>query len=277
MAFSGLKTFVARWPRGLVVLVCAGLLVLWLLGQIALGGQVTLVPLITALLVVAGLYWTSRRVLATEDNVRVAEEGHITDRFTQAMGHLGDTEMAIRLGGIYALERIAKDSEKDHGPIMAVLTAYVRENAPRQDEEPPKAAARPATDIQAILTVLGRRETTGKNKSNDRLDLRQTQLVGANLYNADLVGAELYNANLAWAFLSEARLGWAILTGANLVGAELYNADLYNANLDGAILTGANLDNADLYNANQSWTGPSWTGPSWTGPSWTGPSWTGPS
>ena len=179
-----------------------------------------------------------------------AEEGHLTERFTQAMGQLGDTEMAIRLGGIYALERIAKDSEKDHGPIMAVLTAYVREKAPRQDEEPPKAAARPATDIQAILTVIGRRETTGKNKSNDRLDLRQTQLVGANLYNADLVGAELYNANLAWAFLSEARLGWAILTGAILVGAELYNADLYNANLDGAILTGANLDNADLYNAN---------------------------
>ena len=35
----------------------------------------------------------------------------------------GDDNMAIRLGGIYALERIAKDSEKDHGPIMEVLTA----------------------------------------------------------------------------------------------------------------------------------------------------------
>ena len=40
--------------------------------------------------------------------------------------------MAIRLGGIYALERIARDSEKDHGPIMEVLTAYVREKAPRK-------------------------------------------------------------------------------------------------------------------------------------------------
>ena len=36
MTFSELKTCVASWPRGLVF---AGLLVLWLLGQIALGGS----------------------------------------------------------------------------------------------------------------------------------------------------------------------------------------------------------------------------------------------
>ena len=53
--------------------------------------------------------------------------------------------MAIRLGGIYALERIAKDSEKDHGPIMEVLTAYVRENAPRPAAAPPPAAPAPLT------------------------------------------------------------------------------------------------------------------------------------
>ena len=170
MTFSELKTFVASWPRGLVVLaglVCAALLVLWLLGQIALGGQVTLVQIITALLVLAGLYWTSRRVVATEETVRVAQEGHITDRFTKAIAQLGDDKMAIRLGGIYALERIAKDSEKDHGPIMEVLTAYVRENATKQGEYAEKAAQGPTTDIQAILTVIRRRETTGKNRGND--------------------------------------------------------------------------------------------------------------
>ena len=129
MTYSDVKKFVSNWPRelvGLGVLVSAVLLLLWQLEQ------VTLVQILTGLLVLAGLYWTSRRVLAAEDNVRVAEEGHITDRFTKAIAQLGDKEMAIRLGGIYALERIAKDSEKDHGPIMEVLTAYVREKAPRQ-------------------------------------------------------------------------------------------------------------------------------------------------
>ena len=152
MALSDVKKFVSSWPREMVwlaVLVSAVLFVLWQLGQ------VTLVQIITGLLVLAGLYWTSRRVLAAEDNVRVgqdnvrvAEEGHITDRFTKAIAQLGDGNMAIRLGGIYALERIAKDSKKDHGPIMEVLTAYVRENAPRQ-EEAPQTAPRAAADRHA--------------------------------------------------------------------------------------------------------------------------------
>ena len=247
MTFSELKTFVARWPRGLVVLaglVCAGLLVLWLLGQVALGGQVTLVQIITALLVLTGLYWTSRRVVA-------AEEGHITDRFTKAIAHLGADNMAIRLGGIYALERIAKESEKDHGPIMEVLTAYVRENAPTREEDTHAAPKRPPTDIQAILTVIGRRETTGKNRGNDRLDLTDTRLVGAALSGATLSGATLSGANLTGADLGAADLSGADLSGADLTGADLGGADLTGAtlgaaNLDRAILDAANLDRAIL-------------------------------
>ena len=79
--------------------------------------------------------------------------------------------MAIRLGGIYALERIAKDSEKDHGPIMEVLTAYVREKAPRKENHKPQAGEKPPTDIQAILTVIGRRKTTEIKRLDDFLDL----------------------------------------------------------------------------------------------------------
>jgi hypothetical protein len=35
----------------------------------------------------------------------------------------------IRLGGIYALERITNELEKDYWSIMEVLTAYVRKNS----------------------------------------------------------------------------------------------------------------------------------------------------
>ena len=251
MAFSELKKFVARWPRGLVVLaglVCAVLLVLWQLGQITLDGQVTLVQILTGLLVLVGLYWTSRRVLAAEDNVRVAEEGHITERFTKAIAQLGDQEMAIRLGGIYALERIAKDSEKDHGPIMEVLTAYVREKAPRREEDIPTAAEKPPTDIQAILTVIGRREPTGNNRGNDPLDLSFTRLVRANLTGANLNTADLVGANLtrAWMF------------GANLSGANLNTANLSGANLNEADLTWADLFGAKNLTAEQVWSARNW-------------------
>ena len=192
----------------------------------------TLAQILGGLGLLYGLSLAERRIVATEKNVsvaqenlsvaltnvsvaqetvRVAEEGHITDRFTKAIAQLGDKEMAIRLGGIYALERIAKDSEKDHGPIMEVLTAYVRENAPRHGEYAEKVAAKPPTDIQAVLTVIGRRETTGKNRRNDRLDLRHTHLAGVVILDADLQGADLQGADLNRTILVRANLG-----GANL-------------------------------------------------------------
>ena len=232
MAFD-VNKFVAKWRKELVDLavlvglVFAVLLLLWWLGQITLCGQVTIVQIITGILVLVGMYWTSRRVLAAEKTVRVAEEGQITERFTRAIDQLGQEgkgKMAIRLGGIYALERIARDSETDHGPIMEVLTAYVRENAPRQEEVIPPAAEKMPTDIQAILTVISRRETTGKNRGNARLDLKQTELVLADLRGADLANANLYDANLSG----------AILHGTDLRGTDLYNAILYDAILSGA-------------------------------------------
>ena len=249
MAFAELKTFVARWRKelvglamldGLVGLVSAVLFVLWWFGRVTFVEQeVTIVQIITALFVLVGMHWTMRRVRAAEKTVEVVEEGHITDRFTKAIAQLGDDKMAIRLGGIYALERIAKDSEKDHGPIMEVLTADVREKAPRKENHKPQADEKPPTDIQAILTVIRRRETTDKNRGTDRLDLRKTHLVGAGLIEANLTGIILLEADLRGAYLMKADLTGAILTGAILTGADL----------DEAILTGADLRGADLTEA----------------------------
>ena len=36
------------------------------------------------------------------------------------------------IGGIYALERIARDSAKDHPTVMEVLTAFIREHSREQ-------------------------------------------------------------------------------------------------------------------------------------------------
>ena len=231
MAFSGVKKFVARWRKelvGLAVLVglvSAVLFVLWLFGQITFVKQeVTIVKIITGLLVLVGMYWTMRRVRAAEKTVGVVEEGHITERFTRAIQQLGDDKMAIRLGGIYALERIAKDSEKDQGPVMEVLTAYVRENAPRQEEDPQTPPTPPPTDIQAILTVIGRRKTTEIKSPDDFLDLRLTHLVGVRLFGANLSGLDLAGANLSGAILPEVNLSMAILFQANLSMAQLIGA-----------------------------------------------------
>jgi ABC-type multidrug transport system fused ATPase/permease subunit len=55
---------------------------------------------------------------STEHTMRLTEQGQITERFTRAIEHLGSEKLEIRLGGIYALERIDRDSEKDHWSIV---------------------------------------------------------------------------------------------------------------------------------------------------------------
>ncbi len=63
-------------------------------------------------------------------NLQVSEEKQVTERFSKAVEMLGhEGNVHIRLGGIYALERIAIDSKKDYYPVMQVLAAFVRTKA----------------------------------------------------------------------------------------------------------------------------------------------------
>ena len=161
---------------------------------------------------------TGIRTHAANLQARVAEQGHITDRFTKAIEQLGNDKLEVRLGAIYALERIAWDSQRDHWPIMETLTAYVRENAPWPPKEETEVSeklltalipvsgdpsdklvteedpVKPRTDIQAILTVLGRRNRDRADRG--QLNLTNTHLRKADLWNANLKGANLRGANL---------------------------------------------------------------------------------
>jgi uncharacterized protein YjbI with pentapeptide repeats len=166
---------------------------------------------------------------------------------------LGSDKLEVRLGGIYALERIARESSKDHWPIMEVLTTFVRVNAPLEAaSELPK---KPALDIQAVLTVLGRTAITYRQKGEQRhLDLQATHiaeahLAGANLQDTDLSEANLQGANLVEATLKGAHLGGANLQVANLQEACLERVDLSDANLNKAELIRANLRGAHFYSA----------------------------
>ena len=207
------------------------------------------------------------RCLVAQDNLRVTEEGKLTERFSKAVELLGSKELGIRLGGIYALERIARDSQKDHWTVMEVLTAFVREQSraeyektePRttndQESEDPnsdKPKIRPREDIQAALTVIGRRKWVEQETLGQAIDLSNAFLKGASLSKANLSKASLYNADLSEATLDDAKLYGANLNSAKFYGAKLYGANLTVANIRGANLSGANLSKAILHGANLS-------------------------
>jgi hypothetical protein len=170
---------------------------------------------------VFGLYCTNQTLLTSQETLRTTQEGQITERFIKAIEQIGRDNLSLRLGGIYALERIARDSAKDYGPVMQVLMAYVRERRALVQEQPCDTTAqdgkeqdaprwvgcggkgirtlediswvgglqgRLPTDIQAILTVLKRRARSYGTGEIDWLDMRYTQLATARLDNAHLEG-----------------------------------------------------------------------------------------
>jgi uncharacterized protein YjbI with pentapeptide repeats len=235
---------------------------------------------------------TEAQLQNAQEELRLTRRSQITERFTQAIDQLGASnddgsrKLEIRLGGIYALERTARDSKSDYWPVMEVLTAYVRQLAPwkfdeesaEEDTPTPERIIHiiqqraytedrrpehtPEPDIQAALTVVGRRPEyhrtgtfeDGRKIEYGRIDLHDTDLRGADLRGvhleeADLRGVHLEEAKLGGAHLEQADLRGAHLEEAVLVKAHLERADLRKAHLEGAILAEGHLEEAVLVKA----------------------------
>lgn len=225
----------------------------------------TVVGFLSVLAVVLGLYVTNS---ANRTQQRLNEQGQVTERFGRAVELLGSNELDVRVGGIYALERLMHDSPADEAKIVEVLSAFIRDHAPESlparsgaNTSPCRSAvttskgrpSHPSNDAQAALEVLGRRPVLVGNHLHTNLtwaDIAGASLLRANLDGADLRCAGLIGAYLSDASLREAYLRWAYLTGADLTRADLTGAHLPYTDLTGAKLTGADLTYADLTGAN---------------------------
>jgi hypothetical protein len=224
--------------------------------------RTTLLQGIGGLFLIAGVVATWRQVQLTRHQLDILREGQITERFTRAIEQLGSDNLDIRLGGIYALERIAASSDAERGPILEVLTAYVRghspwpaagwqygaETPPEPDERQLASLQYRKPDVQAVVTILGRRAV----RDDDdvlllaRVDLRRAYLRRANLERANLRNSSLRGVQGRGVRLREAVLKYSDLTAARLEDADLRRADLSGADLSGADLSGAGLRDALL-------------------------------
>jgi hypothetical protein len=171
---------------------------------------------------------TQAQLENAQEELRLTRQGQMTERFTRAIEQLGSDKLEIRLGGIYSLERTAKEEKNYHWPVMEVLTSYVRRHAARKlDEESRENAATPEPDIQAILDVIGRRSKyhrVDKEVEYGTIELFATDLRGAWLPGAYLRDANLNQVNLQGANLRNANLQEAYFAGANLVGTNFGGA-----------------------------------------------------
>jgi uncharacterized protein YjbI with pentapeptide repeats len=228
---------------------------------------------------VAAIAWAALRQVGIASGRHHAQtvadqQRRITESFSKAVEQLGNDKIATRLGGIYTLERISRESTADYWTVMETLTAFVRERArwkesdeialyitDRANENKTATGTYDSkfeldTDVAAVITVLSRREVKNRNREKSegwRINLRRTDLRGAFLRGAHLERAFLTGAHLEGADLREAHLEGAILKDAHFYGANLREAHLEGAFLGGArlaaALVGAHLEEAFLVGA----------------------------
>lgn len=216
--------------------------------------------------------WTAHtQANASVRQAETAAQVHVTGRFTAAVEQLGNKQLPVRMGGIYALWRLAEDSPEHHTTnVIDILCAFARnpphgpatplqwktetksEAIEKQNEvEAPKLIPRLRSDVQAILTLVGDNKAKYRHhlSNNYRLNFQSADLSLGNLREASLIATDLGGSILFAAQLSDADLSGANLIRANLEGANLRRANLGHADLKGANLYGANLDGAKLNGA----------------------------
>lgn len=223
-----------------------------------------------------GLFFTWRNLRATEKNLAISQENatktievslesQITARFSKAIEHLGSEDLHVRLGGLYALERIAKESDRDYWPIIEIITSYIRVRSPwteEKDAEPPITDRYPSKlpiDIQAAITILSRRQHSYEKGESERLDLsgtdlRQVRIDRANFSKADfsrahLDGAIIVSSNLKAASFIEGSIRKAWVANSDMSGAVLWEARGEESWFSLTNLKGATLDNAHFEGA----------------------------
>ncbi|WP_417485244.1 pentapeptide repeat-containing protein [Maricaulis salignorans] len=198
--------------------------------------------------------------------------------FAKAIEQLGSEVISIRLGAIYALERLMKAAfmgTNDDGlfgqQIGETLAAFTRERSIRESWPKPStdtsdAAGAPAAsshrlaiDLEAAVTVLARSwpfESRPRTQVHVGIDLSHSNLKGlrlpdgADLRRFALQFANLEGATLVSASLNEANLSSAVLKDSMLYSCEFTEAVLRDCNFSNSTILFSNFTHADLSESN---------------------------
>lgn len=190
-----------------------------------------------------------------QQQMQIAQDQIITEMFSRAIEQLGHDQSSVRIGAIYSLERVARDSAQDYCSVIEVIASYVRDKCHISSKSDLSQIPLPSKDIQAAITVLGRRDI-GRNApciclinvDLREIDFANGQFDGGEFYRSNLSGAgtNLFNIKLRGANCYRINLSGAELKQADFSGANLSKANLFQAKMKGCILKGANLAKADL-------------------------------
>jgi Pentapeptide repeats (8 copies) len=196
------------------------------LAELENGARTTIVQIVggVALILTFAATWTqiadTRK--ATNKSLRLNQAQQETDRFTRAVQELGSNNFALRLGGIYSLDQLARTASDEREPVVELMLAYLHRNHPVRPGVGNRwygqacytTKWRAQADTQAALDAILQLTPDAAQLDLSRLDLRAVKIEGRNLAGSDLRRSSLNYVKAAHANLDRARLFQANLRGA---------------------------------------------------------------
>ena len=201
-----------------------------------------------------------QQVDIAQRQAETAQQGLRNERYQKAVEMLGSEVLSVRLGGIYALQRLAREHpEEYHIQIMRLFCAFAqRPTADKGYEDAIQANLEIESndvikgplarqDVQEVMRVIGKRTENqialerkqGFWLNLSRASLRHIHLRCANLTGANFSSADLFDASLISVDLTKAWFSGANLSKVNLYEAVLFDSILVQARVSGTIFIGA--------------------------------------
>ncbi|MEV4249352.1 pentapeptide repeat-containing protein [Streptosporangium canum] len=202
-----------------------------------------------------------------------ATERRVTDLYAKAAEQLGHDKAAVRLAGLYALERLAQDNPGHRQTIVNVICAYLR-----MPYTPPAPAPDPGRDRKAALRAARRRyqvaragvalpaDPAPRQEDGDREGELQVRLTAQRILSLHLRDerpadqrSTLPAAPAFWEGMS------LDLTGATLIDFDLARGHVTKAVFDKATFTGDAFFIEAIFTEDALFGGAAFTGNAWFG------------
>ena len=273
------------WMAGIAAVLAIGVLLSWRFWEGLAGDEESLsITVRNVGLVIGGVVaillavWRSN---VAQRQANTAQQTLLNERYQRGAEMLGSEVLAVRLGGIYALQRLAEEHpELYHIEIMKLFCAFVRNPTVRNGRDAPRTVAAAELgveesgydqpeglrfDVQSVMEAIATRNSARialEGKARFRLDFRNANLHSLDLFNfegVNLSGARLTDVDLSHVKLppctdlSRIRESYqANFFKARLNRVSFEAANLQESSFQGSLLIGANLRIADLRRANLS-------------------------
>lgn len=177
----------------------------------------------------------------------------------------------VRHGAMFALDRVAQDSERDLGPILDTLAAYARNNTSgefshnsKQNQELTieelEQIPHPRLDIMAAMKVIsshlgssidfelfGEREkldcqnVTLRNATLHNLCLSSVNFTGARMEGMDLLSTDLSRSVFTRADLSHSQIHRTIAINAHFDNCEIRNSNIFDSKFSDSSFSKSNI------------------------------------